>query len=219
MHARAVGVEDARHLDVDRVLAVVVEEQGFRAALAFVVAGTHADRIDIAPVAFGLRMLHRIAVDFTCGSLENAATQALGQAEHVDRAVHRGLGGLDRIVLVVDRRGRAGQVPDFVDFQEQRKSHVVAHEFEARMGVQMLDIALGAGEQIVHAQHFVVRILQQAIAQVRAQKTGAAGDQDAPSAVVVLHVVRSLCGYVPAGRNPPASGVESRPTGRKDSSV
>ena len=40
VHARAVGVEDARDLDVDAVLAVVVEEQRFGAALALVVAGS-----------------------------------------------------------------------------------------------------------------------------------------------------------------------------------
>ena len=50
------GVEDARDLDVHAVLAAVVEEQGFGAALAFVVAGSRADGLDLAPVAFELRM-------------------------------------------------------------------------------------------------------------------------------------------------------------------
>jgi hypothetical protein len=35
---RPVGVEDARHLDAQAVLAVVVEEERFGAALAFVIA-------------------------------------------------------------------------------------------------------------------------------------------------------------------------------------
>ena len=52
MHARAVGVEYARDLDVHAVLAAVVEEQGFGATLAFVVAGARANRVDLAPVAF-----------------------------------------------------------------------------------------------------------------------------------------------------------------------
>ncbi len=46
---RAVGVEDARDLDVHAVLAAVVEEQGFCAALAFVVAGARTDGVDLAP--------------------------------------------------------------------------------------------------------------------------------------------------------------------------
>ena len=59
----------------------------------------------------------------------------------------------------------------------------MAHEFEARMIVQMIDIALGAGEQIVDAQHFMA-VGQQAIDQMRAEKSGAAGHQDAFAAVI-----------------------------------
>ena len=55
-HARAVGIEDAADLDLDAVVPVVVEEQRFGAALAFVVTGARAERIDIAPVGFVLRM-------------------------------------------------------------------------------------------------------------------------------------------------------------------
>ena len=47
VHARPVGVEDAHDLDVDRVLAVIVEEQRLGDALAFVVAGARPDRIDV----------------------------------------------------------------------------------------------------------------------------------------------------------------------------
>jgi len=43
--------------------AMIVEEQRLRAALALVVAGPPADRIDAAPVGFGLRMNFRVAVD------------------------------------------------------------------------------------------------------------------------------------------------------------
>jgi len=54
MHVRAVGVENARDLDAQLVLAVVVEEQGLGAALAFVVAGADAPmaRVHVAPVVF-----------------------------------------------------------------------------------------------------------------------------------------------------------------------
>ena len=41
----------------------------------------------------------------------------------------------------------------------------------------MLDIALGAGEKIVDAQH-VVAVRKQSIDQVRAEKAGAAGHQE-----------------------------------------
>ena len=99
MHARAVGVEDADDLDVEVVLAVIVEEQGFGAAFALVVAAADADGIDPAPVAFRLRMHFRVAVDLAGGGLQDARLQPLGQTQHVDRTVHAGLGGLHRVVL------------------------------------------------------------------------------------------------------------------------
>ena len=63
MHARSVGVEDARHPDLDTMLAVIVEEECFRAALALVIAGPGADRVHVAPVVFLLGVNLRIAVD------------------------------------------------------------------------------------------------------------------------------------------------------------
>ena len=56
VHARPVGVEYARHLDSQLVLAVVIEKQNFCANLGFVVTGTRSDEIDVAPIAFRLRM-------------------------------------------------------------------------------------------------------------------------------------------------------------------
>src|SRR5262249_40665080 len=62
VHAWAVGIEDPRNLDADAVLPMVVKEQRFSAALAFVVASARADRVDVAPVGFGLRVNLGIAV-------------------------------------------------------------------------------------------------------------------------------------------------------------
>ena len=58
------------------VLAVVVEEQGFGAALALVVAGARAQRVDVAPVAFRLRVDGRVAVDLGGGGLKDPHAQA-----------------------------------------------------------------------------------------------------------------------------------------------
>ena len=54
--------------------------------------------------------------------------------------MHAGLGRLHGIELVVDRRGRAGQIVDLVDLDIERKRHVVAHQLEVRVVEQMLDI-------------------------------------------------------------------------------
>ena len=75
----------------------------------------------------------RIAVDFAGRRLQDARALARGEVEHVDRTLHTGLGRLHRIVLVVDRRGRAGEVEDAVDFDVERKRDVVSKQFEARM--------------------------------------------------------------------------------------
>ena len=114
MHARAVGVENPRDPDVAGLLAVIVEEQRLGAALPLVVTGADADGIDVAPVGFRLRMNLRIAVNLAGRGLENPGPDPLGQAEHIDRAVDRGLGGLHRVVLVVDRRGGTGEIVDFI---------------------------------------------------------------------------------------------------------
>src|SRR4029077_18474020 len=130
-HARPVGVEDTRHLDAQFVLAVVVEEQRFGAALALVVAGARPQRIDVAAIALDLRMHGGIAVDLAGRGLEDLGARTLGQAEHIDGAVHAGLGRLHRIVLVVNRRGRTSEVVDLVDLDIERERHVVAHQLEA----------------------------------------------------------------------------------------
>ena len=159
------------------MLAAVIKKQGLGAALAFVVAGTDTDRVHVAPVAFRLRMHCRIAVDLAGRRLQDTRAGALGQAQHVDRAVHAGLGGLHRVALVVDRRCRTGQVVDPVHFHVQRKGHIVAHQFEIRVFQQVHDVTPGAGVEIIDAQH-IMAFGQQAVTQVGAKKAGATGDQN-----------------------------------------
>ena len=175
-HPRAVGIEDAHDADVDVVLPVVVHHQAFGDALALVVAGAHADRIDVAPVALGLRMLLRVAVNFAGRGEQDARAHALGQPQHVDRAHHAGLDGLHRVVLVVHRRGRAGEVKDAIDFEQDRLDDVVADELEIAVAEQMHDVGALAAEKIVEADDFVA-VLEQPLAQMRAEKSRAAGYQ------------------------------------------
>lgn len=77
MHARTIGIEYPGDLDAQLMLAVIVKEQRLCAALAFIIARPEADRIDIAPVVFGLRVNNRIAVDFRRGCLKDLGTQPL----------------------------------------------------------------------------------------------------------------------------------------------
>ena len=50
--------------DVEIVLAVIIEEQRFSAAFAFIVARARADRIDVAPIAFRLWVNAWVAINF-----------------------------------------------------------------------------------------------------------------------------------------------------------
>ena len=75
--------EIARHVptagqsQLEPVLAAVVEGQTLGRALAIVVAGALADRVDVAPVGLRLRVLERVAVDLGGGGEEEAGAGAL----------------------------------------------------------------------------------------------------------------------------------------------
>ncbi len=207
VHARPVGVEDTRHLDGHAVLAAVVEEQRFRAALPLVVAGAQADRIDVAPVVLRLRMNARVAVDLGGGGLQDRHAQPLGEAQHVDGADDAGLGRLHRVVLVMDGRGRTGQIVDAVDLHVEREGHVVPHQLEARVVQEVRDVAPRAGEEIVDAEHFRT-VGEQPVAKMRAEEPRPAGDQNSrvrnavpsPSALPARRHAHRQCSFMKGAR-------------------
>ena len=183
MHAGPIGIENPGDLYFETMLAMIIEEQGLGAALAFIIAGTRSDWVDVSPIVFGLGVDRGIAIYFAGGGLKNTAFEPLGEAEHVDSSVHRRLGRLYGIVLIMDRRSWTSEIVNFVRFDVERERHVVAHEFEARVSVEMLHVSLGACEQIVDAQH-LVSLFQQAINEMGSKEAGAARDQNAFSAVI-----------------------------------
>ena len=70
-HARAIGIEDARHFDAKIMLAVVVEEKCFGAALAFVIARPRTNWINVSIVALDLGMTVWVAVNLAGRCLQN----------------------------------------------------------------------------------------------------------------------------------------------------
>ena len=177
MHARAVGVENARYLDVELVLAVVVEKQGFGAAFAFIIARAGPIGVHVAPVILGLGMNGRIAIDLRGGSLKNPALQALGKTQHVDGAMYAGLGGLHGIVLIVDGGCRAGEVIDLVHLHIEREGDIMPQKLKAWKAEQMVDIAFCSGEEIIDANNLVA-VGKQPVAEMRAQESGSTCDQN-----------------------------------------
>ena len=102
-HARAVGVEDADDRGVHALLAVVGHRQRLGVALGLVVDAARADRVDVAPVALGLRVDLRVAVDLGGRGGQEARAVLLGQPERVVRAVGADLERVQRQPQVVDR--------------------------------------------------------------------------------------------------------------------
>ena len=143
VHARAVGVEDPRHLHRHLVLAVVIEEQGLGATLAFVVTGTRADRIDVAPIVLRLRVN---------GGITNGPRRSRLAGSSPSRAWRAPACSIApcTLVLVVctgsnwsewgmrDRRDL-----DFVDLHIEREADVVAQQLEARIRKQAMYVMRG----------------------------------------------------------------------------
>ena len=87
--------------------------------------------------------------------------------------MHARLRGLHRIPLVVDGRRRAREIKDLVDFHEEWVGDVVPQELEVLVVEEVLDVAPGAGEEIVDAKHLVAA-LEQPFGKVRPEEAGAA---------------------------------------------
>jgi hypothetical protein len=77
------------------------------------------------------------------------------------------LGGLNGVVLIVNRRRRTRQIVDLIDLHIKRKGNVVAKEFKIGIPHQMGDISLGPRIEIVDAKD-IVAIFEETVA-----KTGA----------------------------------------------
>jgi uncharacterized protein (DUF736 family) len=159
------------------MLAMIIEKQSFGAALAFIIARTRADRVDVAPIGFRLRMDEGVAINFRRRCLHDPDFQAFGEAKHVDGAEHAGLRRLDGIELIMDRRGGTGEIINFVDFNEKRKGDVVTQKLEALMIDESVDVAPSARKKIIDAEDFVT-FVEETQAKMRAEKSSAASDQN-----------------------------------------
>src|SRR5215472_18766514 len=94
----------------------------------------------------------------------------------MDPPAHADLRGLHRIKLVVNGRSRTGQIENFIDFDIKREANVMAHQLKASIRQQMMHVASRPGVEIIDAQNFITPF-QQAIAKVRSDESGSAGDE------------------------------------------
>src|SRR6266404_4958842 len=148
-------------------------------ALRLVVHAARADRVDVPPVVFLLRMDERIAVDLGRRRPEKPRALLLREAERLVRAERADLERLDRVLEIVDRARGRREMQDRVerarDVDEVRD--VLLDEREALVAEKRRDVVRRPRQEVVDADD-VVTLREQAFAEVGADETGAAGDED-----------------------------------------
>lgn len=124
----------------------------------------------------------RVAINFRSGSEENSRVETLGEAKHVECTLSGCFDRLDRVVLVVRRAGRAGQVVNLVDLEHDRLDNIGHDEVEIRMPVPASDIFFAASEEIVHYGDLVTHG-HELVDKIGANKACATSHQDADAFV------------------------------------
>lgn len=64
----------------------------------------------------------------------------------------------------------------------------MAHQLKMRVAEQVADVFFGTGEEVIEA-YDIVAIVQQALAQVRTQEAGTAGNEGTGAGTIVFHQV------------------------------
>src|SRR5260370_6022582 len=170
------GVENPGDFDLQTVLTPIVKEQGFRTALTLIIAGAWANWVDVAPIILGLGVNARITIDFRGGRMKNSCPYTFRESQHVDRAVDACFCRLHGIVLIVNRRGRAGEIVNLIDLQIEREGDIVSDQLEMPMTEQVFDVPSRSGEKIVDTKDDRA-VRQETLTQMRTEETSTAGNQ------------------------------------------
>ena len=109
----------------------------------------------------------RVTIDLRCGCLKNLRACPFGKPQHIDRAVNTRLKRFHRIMLIVERAGRARQIVNFVNLQKDWHGHIMADKFKIGIAQQMRDIVFLPAKQIIHTDH-IGPSCQKRLAQMRA---------------------------------------------------
>ena len=89
--------------------------------------------------------------------------------------MNRRFGGLNRIMLVLNRGRWASEIINFVDLNIQRKRDIVTDELETGVLVQVLNVAFAACKEVINAD-YLVSFLKKSINEMRPEKSGSAGN-------------------------------------------
>lgn len=177
VHTGSESVEDTGDTDINAVLAGVAVGQGLGYTLAFVVARTGTDTVDVTPVVLTLRVLLGVTVDLGGGGDEESSLGTLGKTQHVQGTHERGLDGLDRVVLVVRGGCGACKVVDLVDLDKEGVDDVVADNLEVGVANPVRNGSPATGKEVVKDGDLVTQ-KHESVDQVGTNETGTTGDED-----------------------------------------
>ena len=131
-------------------------------------------------------MYLRVAIDLRRGGLEYFRLYPLGEPQHIDGAVNRGLCRLDRVELIVNWRGRAGEVKNLIDLNIQRETDIVPKDLEQRIGEIIDNVGPPARIEIVDTND-LMSLLHQSFTKMGTEKSGTTGYKNTPDLTGALH--------------------------------
>ena len=129
------------------------------------------------PQYSSVRMDERIAVNFRSGRDKEARFFVHREAERLVRAERADFQGLNRQLQIINRAGGRREMPDEIHrpFEKNKLGNVLLDELEIRIAAEVRDVVHAAGDKIVNADDLVAARNEE-VGQVRAEKTGSAGD-------------------------------------------
>ena len=147
-------------------------------AFGFIIDAARADRVDIAPIRFRLRVDQRVAIHFGRAGQQKAGILGFGQTQRFVRPQRADLQGRDRQFEVVLRTGRRSEMEHRIKgpVHVEKVADVILHEAEPFVPHQMRHVLRAARDEIIYA-YDVVPQREQGIAQVTPQETGSARDE------------------------------------------
>ena len=159
---------------------VVGHRHGLLKALGLIIDASGPHRVHVPPVLLVLRVNFRIAVHLTRARDEHPGALGPGETQTIVGPERAHLERLDGNLEVIDGTRRRRKVQDVIQFalDVNELADVVVVELEAVEPREVFDVAQVARDEVVHPDH-VVPLGDEAIAEVGAEESGRAGDQDA----------------------------------------
>src|SRR5262249_56926269 len=123
-------------------------------SLRFVVHGTRADRVHVAPVALLLWMLQRISVTFRSRSKKESGSVLLCQFEQIEDTNRSDLQSLNSMLHVINRTCRRGEIQYVVNMSRIKLgTDILLDKLKSRLPLQAFEIMQLPGNAISDAKN------------------------------------------------------------------